>query len=190
MKTKLKDLFAYENVIFEKTPKAKICCWNNKTLLMAEANSVEVVQQAYSFDEIIQGVVSLQEDVIILLLFSALSVADSSLTLEEFIEFIDFNDFAEYQAVVLDGMLNYMPNEELQTQLKEMNSGDRVNEALEDDSDFWAFNYFFCKKNLAMSDEEFWNSTWRLIAIMQREFLKTTSEYQKNKTVGAEFIDI
>lgn len=188
--TKLSELFAYENIVNEKTNKARVLCWNNRTMLIAESNSMEVVQKQLSFDELIHGVVSSDYDCIVLLLFSACVSADNDFNIETFVEYFDEEEMGEYESAVLDGMLNYMPSEALQTELQEINSVLSDPSAPESETDLWAFNYFFVKKHFAMSDEEFLNSTWRTISLLQRELLKTSSDYQKSQTVSAEYVDI
>lgn len=78
----------------------------------------------------------------------------------------------------------------MQIELQEMNSVLSDPNAPESETDLWAFNYFFVKKHFAMSDKEFLNSTWRTISLLQRELLKTSSDYQKSQTVSAEYVDI
>lgn len=41
-----------------------------------------------------------------------------------------------------------------------------------------------------MSNEEFLDSTWRTISILQKEMLKETPNYQSQKVVSAENVDI
>lgn len=188
--TKLSELFAYENIVNEKTNKARICCWNNRTMLIAENNSIEIIQKNLSFNELIKGIVTLDYDCIVLLLFSALVSADSSFDIEDFIDYFNDEEIETYEAVVLDGMLHYMPNESLQAELNEINSIISGKNDPDDEADLWAFNYFFVKKNFSMTDDEFLNSTWRTISLLQREVMKTSSEYQKSKTVSAEYVDI
>lgn len=188
--TKLSELFAYENIVNEKTNKARVLCWNNRTMLIAENNSMEVVQKQLSFDELIHGVVLSDRDSIVLLLFSACVSADSGFDIETFIEYFDDDEMGEYESAVLDGMLNYIPSEALQIELSEMNSILSDPSAPESETDLWAFNYFFVKKHFAMSDDDFLNSTWRTISLLQRELMKTSTDYQKSKTVSAEYVDI
>jgi len=190
MLTKLSELFAYENIVNIKTSKARVLCWNNRTMLIAENNAMEVIQKEVTFEELTAGIISEDYDCIVLLLFSALVSADSSFTLENFIAYFNDEEIEEYKAAVLDGMLHYMPGEELQIELNEINSMFPGGDESLSGADTWAFNYFFVKKNFAMTDEEFLNSTWRTIALLQRELLKTSSEYQKSQTVSAEYVDI
>ncbi len=188
--SKLSELFAYENIVNEKTGKARVCCWNNRTMLIAENNSMEVIQKSLSFEDLTKGVVEFDHDCIVLLLFSALVSADSSFDIEDYINYFNDEEIEIYKAVVLDGMLHYMPNENLQIELNEINSIISSKDDSENETDLWAFNYFFVKKNFAMTDDEFLNSTWRTISLLQREVMKTSAEYQKSKTVSAEYVDI
>lgn len=189
-KTKLSELFAYENTICAMSEKAKVLVWNNRTMLIAEENSDLISGKPLTFDELIKGALKKDIDAVTVLLFAAMTNGIDDFTADDFLIYFSADDFEKYYSAVIDGLENYLPEKEVQEQLKEMNEG-AVDESLEgEEPDHWAFLFYFCKKYFSMSNEEFLNSTWRSISILQREFIKNSPQYKQNKTVSAEFVDI
>ena len=190
-KTKISELFPYENVVNEKTLKAKVLVWNNRTMLIAEENSALFSKEELSFDDIIQGVFSADVVCINILLYSALANANDNYDFEEFLDYYDEGDLPEYTRAVVDGLMNYLPDKELQESITEMNNAlSKGGPEADEESDHWAFYFYFCKKYFSMSDNDFLNSTWRTISILLWEHLKNHPDYQKEKIVSAEFVDI
>lgn len=189
-KTKLSELFAYENTVCAMSKKAKVLVWNNRTMLIAEENSNLICGKSLNFDELIKGALEKDVDAVTVLLFAAMTNGIDDFTADEFFEYFSASDFEKYYFAVIDGLVNYLPEKEVQEQLKEMNEGE-VDESLEgEEPDHWAFLFYFCKKYFSMTNEEFLNSTWRSISILQREFIKNSPQYKQNRTVSAEFVDI
>lgn len=183
-KTRLSELFAFENVVNDKTDKAKILVWNNRTMLIAEENSELFLGSAQAFEEIIMKALAFDNETICLLLFSALSSAYEGFDYNEFSDYFNENDFLEYKRAVVEGLSRYLPatdyEEETETE----------NEENDFEVDQWATLYFFAKKYLLMTDEEFLNSTWRKISILQKEFSKTISKRNENQeSVNSKYID-
>lgn len=189
-KTKISELFPYENTVNEKTAKARVLVWNNRTMLIAEENSALLAGAALSFDELIQGVISRNETAVTVMLYAAMANTVDKFSLEDFLDYFCADDFENYYSAVLDGIVNYLPSKETQQELKEINEAIEAKGSDDEETDHWAFYFYFCKKHFHMSDEEFLNSTWRTIAILQRETMKTTPDYQKNKLVSAADIPI
>ncbi len=189
-KTKLSELFTYENTVCSMSKKAKVLVWNNRTMLIAEENSDLICGKSLNFDELIKGALEKDVDAVTVLLFSAITNGVDDFTADEFFKYFSASDFEEYYLAIIDGLVNYLPEKEVQEQLKEMNEGE-VDESLEgEEPDHWAFLFYFCKKYFSMTTEEFLNSTWRSISILQREFIKNSPQYKQNRTVSAEFVDI
>lgn len=187
----MSELFPYENIVNEKTLKAKVLVWNNRTMLIAEENSAFFAETELSFDDIIQGVFGSDIICINILLYAALANTNDNYDFEEFLDYYDENDLPEYTRAVVDGLMNYLPDKEMQDSISEMNDSlSKESPETDEESDHWAFYFYFCKKYFSMTDEEFLNSTWRTISILQWEYLKNHPKYQKEKVVSAEFVDI
>lgn len=190
-KTKISELFPYENIVNEKTLKAKVLVWNNKTMLIAEENSVLFAEKPLCFDEIIEGIQKSDEAAITILLYAAIANANENYSIEEFIDYFNENELAEYTKAVTDGLMNYLPDVEMQQEINEINEiFNKESSEFDEESDHWAFYFYFCKKYVSMTDEEFLNSTWRTISILQREYLKNHPKYKQEKVVPAECVDI
>lgn len=184
-KTRLSELFAFENVVNDKTDKAKVLVWNNRTMLIAEENSELFLGSAEAFDDIIFKALSFDNETITLLLFSALSSAYEGFDYNEFADYFDEKDFIEYQKAVVEGLSNYLPSTDYEDEETEDQKEQNNYEI-----DQWATLYFFAKKYLLMTDEEFLNSTWRKITILQKEFSKTISKSNEDKeNINSKFID-
>jgi len=190
-KTKISELFPYENILNEKTPKAKVLVWNNRTMLIAEENSVLFSDKPLSFDEIIQGALSAERSAVLALVYAALANANENYSIQEFLDYLDEEEMPEYISAVTDGLLNYLPDKEMQQEINEISESMSTESPRSDEeTDHWAFYFYFCKKYFSMTDDEFLNSTWRTISILQKEHLKNHPKYQESKIVSAEFVDI
>lgn len=189
-KTKISELFPYENIVNDKTLHAKVLVWNNRTMLIAEENSSLFAGTQLSFDELLQGVIAKDEIAVKVMLYAAMVNGADGGNLEAFIEYYNENDFENYYSAVLDGIMNYLPGKEMQQELKEFGETAESESLNDEETDHWAFYFYFCKKHFHMSDEEFLNSTWRTLSILQMELIKTTRDYKKSQVVSAEFIPI
>lgn len=187
--TRLSELFPYENVINNKSLETKVCVWNNRTMLYAEENSDLFYGKLKSFEEILGDVLKGKENAVQTMLFASMINTLDGISIEEFVKHYEKSNYQECYQIVLDGLLHYLPDDELNIEINEIEDMMQTNQE-EGYSDRWAFLFYFCKKHFGMSDEEFLNSTWRTISILQKELLKDTPNYQNQKVVGAENIDI
>lgn len=186
-KIKLSELFSYENIINDKTAKARVLVWNNRTMLIAEENSALFCSRELTFDELLQGALMCDENAINDLLFSAMSNAVDNLSFNEFLDYFEPGEYDGYKSAVLDGIIHYLPEEELKTEAEEFSETDSPNDG--EESGHWASLYYFSKKYLLMSDEEFLNSTWRKISILQCEFRKTLPSHLKKEVTPADEVN-
>lgn len=184
--TKLCELFAYENIINDKTNKARVLVWNNRTMLIAEENSELFCDKQMTFDELFQGAVSGDRNAVNVFLYSAMFNSNDNFSIDEFIDYFDWSEYDGYAMAVLDGLSHYLPDKKIKTELEELIEADSSDD---ENADQWASLYFFSKKYLLMSDEEFLNSTWRKISILQREFKKTLPSSQRFEITPADKVD-
>ncbi len=166
-----------------------MCVWNNRTMLYAEENSEIFYGVLKTFEEILSDVMEGNEAAVQTMLFAGLTNTKEHLSIEEFFNYYEANNFQNYYQIVLDGLLHYLPDEELNIEISEIEDMLQTQQE-EGDSDRWAFLFYFCKKHFGMSNEEFLDSTWRTISILQKEMLKETPNYQSQKVVSAENVDI
>lgn len=196
MNAKLSELFAPELTIwgFGTDEKSLVSVWNNQTMLNAEQFShIFFDDGEKSALELIELQAKGNRFACLCLLFSSIVQNNEHISISEFLSSFQNERIEECINTVQEGMMQYLPTAEIQSrvsELQEMVSSCEPNFLDDSDGGVWINLYYFAKKHIGLSDEEFLDSTWRKLYLLLIEYLKSSPNYQDNRIQGAENVDI
>lgn len=196
MSAKLSELFSPELNVwsFGADNKSLVSVWNNQTLLNAEIFSdIFFDDGEKSAQELIELQAKGNRFACLCLLFSSIVQNEEHISINEFLCFFQNEKIEECIKTVQEGMMQYLPTAEIQNRVAELQqlvNADEPNYLDDSDSGVWVNLYYFAKKQIGLSDEEFLDSTWRKLFLLLIEHLKSSPKYNENRIQGAENVDI
>jgi len=170
----LQDLYPYEN--YAKFDKIRRLKWCNNAVLYA----IEYYRVAYgvktNFDLMLRELQDGKLRAVIGLLYGALRAADNTIDVAKFNKLYRVNNLKEYIDVVIEGMMAYLPEPEIQDHGQNLDESwpDTQAKAREKgiiEKTDWGFWYWFARK-AGVTSQEFGELTMRALWILYKRHMK------------------